>query len=33
MDIRQANKNDITQMVPLLDEVSKLHIEKKTRCI
>ena len=29
MDIRQANKNDITQMVPLLDEVSKLHIEKR----
>ena len=29
MDIRQANKNDITQMVPLLDEVSKLHFEKR----
>ena len=29
MDIRQANKNDITQMVPLLYEVSKLHIEKR----
>ena len=29
MDIRKANNNDITQMIPLLDQVSKLHIEKR----
>ena len=30
MDIRQANNNDITQMIQLLYEVAKLHIEKRT---
>ena len=29
MDIRRANKNDIIQVIPLLYEVAKLHIEKR----
>ncbi len=29
MDIRQANNNDITQMIQLLYEVAKLHSEKR----
>ena len=30
MDIRQVNGNDITQVIPLLDEVAKLHFEKRS---
>lgn len=29
MDIRQANKNDIIRLLPLLYEVAKLHIKKR----
>lgn len=29
MDIRQANKNDVPQIIPLIEQVSKLHIEKR----
>ena len=29
MDIRQVNRNDVTQVIPLLYEVAKLHIEKR----
>lgn len=29
MNIRRPNKNDIIQVIPLLYEVAKLHIEKR----